>query len=232
MTLPTLQPDLIVTEIEDELLVFEPKSEQAHCLSPQATLVYRACAEGASRDKLTEQLRALSVEQPEEFLDETLAQFADAKLIPEASLPKFDRRRFLAVAGAAAALPIISSVLVPRPAMALSCVDCQLAPGNVPLDCMQCGKPCPSGTCDGTQTCNFEYVVNPPNTGQANPCRTSASNSEASGIFRCRVTAGIFSKRCNDSRLLLGATPTIGQRYYCCFCSGEDPIFTCPDTGP
>ncbi|MBS2034828.1 hypothetical protein JST97_07565 [bacterium] len=210
--------------MDDEVLVYHSKSEKATCLSKVGGLVFQACARELSSSQLEDELRSMGIVEVQEAIQETLVALGEEGLLATQETPaaSFDRRRFLAAAGAAAALPVVLSTLAPRPAYALSCVNCTVLAGNVPADCTDCGKKCPAGAgCAATTTCNFEYVYDPANDGNANACQI-----EASGVFRCRATGGVFNTSCATSRNLVVGT-AIGTRYYCCICPGAGSIFTC-----
>lgn len=223
--LPKIANQLIVTKLDEELLVYNTKTEKATCLSSVGMRVFQACQGELSEEQLDVELRSLGSNDVAATIEETIVALREEGVLAahEAATSGFDRRRFLAAAGAAAAMPVVLSALAPRPAYALSCVNCDLnLVTNTPLDCTDCGKKCPPGaSCANITTCNFEYVYNPANDGAGNPCQ-----SEGSGIFRCRATGGVFAPSCNTVRgTVIGSA--IGTRYYCCVCTGALSIFTC-----
>src|SRR5215208_2376908 len=48
--------DQIVEELGDELLIYDERTDVAHCLTDVAAVVWRACAQGASLAELTQQV--------------------------------------------------------------------------------------------------------------------------------------------------------------------------------
>lgn len=217
--LPAVTPELIVQELDEEFLVFDPTTEKAHCLSGVGALVFKACRDQLSLAELTIRVREAGASDAETALQESLRQLSEEKLV-ETQSGTFDRRRFLTAAGTAAAIPLITSVLAPRPAQALSCVNCALIGATtVPQDCTDCGKKCPAGAgCTATATCCFEYTLNPGLGAAGSGCIVS----EFSGNFRCRVTAPrVFNVSCATARdATLAGGGVFGTLYYCCSCAG------------
>jgi len=217
--LPTVTPQLVIQELDQEFLIFDPSTEKAHCLSGVGALVFKACREQLSLAELKLQLKTSGVTDEETAIEESLRQLGEEKLVASQS-GAFNRRRFLSAAGTAAAIPLITSVMAPRPAQALSCVNCALiAPTTTPQDCTDCGKKCPAGAgCTATATCCFEYTLNPGLGAAGSGCIVS----EFSGNFRCRVTAPrVFAVSCAAARdATLNGGGVFGTLYYCCSCPG------------
>lgn len=196
MKLPALKSGLVVTELADELLVYDSASGRAHCLGKVGMVVYRACEAGLDHEAATQQLGLQGFADPEAALQETLNQLSLESLTasdPNERPPAFDRRRFLEAAGALAALPVIASVLAPRPLQAMSCITCD-APGGVPANCSNCGMICVTvlgQTCTGTRICSFEYVLNTVPTPSGDPTAACASfrglTGDTGGNYACRL---------------------------------------------
>jgi hypothetical protein len=222
--LPKTAANLIISKLDDELLIYHAKNEKATCLSHIGRLVFQACAGELSEQQLQEELRKEGILEIEQVISETLAALSQDGLLDadQAPLTTFDRRRFLAAAGAAASLPVVLSTLAPRPAYALSCVNCAVT-GQIPNTCTDCGKKCPQGAgCSATAVCCFEYVYDPANDGNPNACQ-----NEFSSFFRCR--AGIlasFNPSCATSRAAK-VGQAFGTLYYCCVCPGAPATDTC-----
>lgn len=113
---------LVVQPALDELLIYDQRSRQAHCLSPVAAAVWSACdgrtpiedlpvrareATGAPCDGLTV-WRALEELRERHLLDEAPSQ-------PPAGWSRRDLVRVLATAA-----PLITSITAPTPALAQS----------------------------------------------------------------------------------------------------------------
>ena len=138
--------NLLTQELDDELLVYDRASHNAHSLDRRAATLWRACdgvntvgdlekVVGASRDEVVEALAALS---------------ARGLLVTPFESSGSSRRAMLRrglVAGGVMAIgaPVIRSVLVPEPAGAQS-----------PGPCVQNGDPCTSSAQCCSGNC-FEY---------------------------------------------------------------------------
>ena len=148
---------LIVKELPDETLVYDRKSDEAHCLNLTAAIVWKNC----DGKKTVAELRQTLASQtdspvPEEVVWLALDQLKKFKLLENGSdassyqMRGINRRELVRRVGfAALALPLIVSITAPT-AMAQAS---GLAPGRC------CGNPsqCASNNCAQTPTC-----VSPP----------------------------------------------------------------------
>lgn len=234
--LPRIKSGLAAQDFGAEFLVYDSVTEKAHYLSRVGATVFAACKDGATREDLLVTLAQIDgVENPEVVLDETLHQLHVEGLLPgdteEGS--SFDRRRFLEAAGKIAALPIVASVLAPKPAAAQSCRNCTVIgafPGT-PDDCTDCGRPCPDGVgCSAAARCCFEYRLVTTNGGSGIGCVPG----EILGAFGCRTPAqGGFACDCGTSRdNAIAFNNTTGTLYYCCTCAGQTANLTCATCTP
>jgi hypothetical protein len=144
---------LVIHKLPDELLVYDKVRDQAHCLNQTAALVWRACDGHCAPSEIARKLTTqLAVAVPEELVLLTLVQLEEIHLLEqqETVAPSFAgmSRRQMARSlglGAAVALPVITSILVPTPAQAATC----LAPGQpcspVTLCCTSCNPTAPGG---------------------------------------------------------------------------------------
>lgn len=248
MALPQLKKNLYVTQLGDELLVYDGDHATAHCLSLLGLVVYRACEDGLEDQEVLHRLREAGAPEPEAVLEETLNQLATAGLLLESPATTFDRRRFLEAAGAALALPILASVLAPRPAQAVSCRLCTATLG-VPNDCTTCGRFCVTivgQLCTGTRICSFEYVLNTVVYQRDANCSGfhSAVDGDVGGNYACRSGLSVnvynpnntFFQDCKTARQTVidagggggnGANANEGMRYYCCLCDGTISDYSC-----
>jgi hypothetical protein len=151
---PRLRADgLVIHELPDEVLVYDKVRDRAHCLNRTAALVWRACdgqlAPGQIARELTTQL---AVAVPESVVLLALAQLKEIHLLeqPETlpgSFAGLSRRQMTRCLGltAAVALPVITSIVVPTPAQAATCI----APGQpcspLKLCCTSCNPGAPGG---------------------------------------------------------------------------------------
>ncbi len=136
---------LIVKEVDDEVLVYDLKTDQAHCLNDTAAKVWKNCD---GEKSLTEIKVALandsgaSVDEGVVWL--ALDQLKQFKLLAEApSAPAvfagMSRRQLVRNLGVAAiALPVVVSIIAPTPALATSI----------------CGSTCTGGSDCINPTCN------------------------------------------------------------------------------
>jgi hypothetical protein len=126
--LPLARTDqLIVKDVDGEVLVYDLKTDQAHCLNSTAAKVWRHCdgetsvqeiarslqqSEGASVD---ERLVWLALDEMKRF---NLLAVTPAKPVEFAGLTR--RRLMQAMGVAAIALPVVISIVSPTPAQAAS----------------------------------------------------------------------------------------------------------------
>lgn len=127
--------DLVVEELPDGgLLVMDPGAERSHALNAAAAAVWKAWKAGTrDLDQLAARVAAATTLPADHgIVHLALAQLRDAGLvrdeIPQPSLASVSRRRLLGLAaGVAIALPVIETIVTPRPAAA------QSAPGPSPF---------------------------------------------------------------------------------------------------
>ncbi len=126
---------LVVERIENELLVYDRERDRAHCLNATAALVFGHCD---GRHTVAELATKLSAETgravDEDVVGRAVKRLSDAHLLVEPvagrvgadwSRRQVIRKMGIAGAGAAAALPIVKSIVAPTPARAqvqLSCL--------------------------------------------------------------------------------------------------------------
>ena len=162
---------LVVKEVDDETLVYDLDSDQAHCLNSTAARVWKNCdgnntvtdiaAQIASPDQpaVDENVVWLALDQLEKF------KLLDEAPVKPAMLAGMNRRQMVARLGlAAVALPAIVSIVTPH-------ASAQASPPPIP----------PGGCCVSpnqciSQTCQQE----PPNTP---PCVVFPLNPQNSGKF-------------------------------------------------
>ena len=149
---PPKRKEAIVRRLDEEWLILDTETNKAHCLNETAARVWWLCDGKISVAEIVASLR----DDDESFPDETYVWFAlkqlrKAGLLPrEARFPDeaglVSRRNAMRKIGVAAAfaLPVVTSILVPTPAQAASCIHngkpCILNP-----QC--CTGKCRSGRC-------------------------------------------------------------------------------------
>ena len=140
---------LVIKELPDETLVYDLLADTAHCLNSTAAVIWKNCdgqktisqiensLQTSLGDRVNRDLVWLALDQLEEF---KLLEHPVGATHPEA----MSRRQLIRTAGlAAAAIPLITSIIVPHAAQAQSC-------GGSPLpdDCpCTSSAQCASGCC-------------------------------------------------------------------------------------
>jgi Coenzyme PQQ synthesis protein D (PqqD) len=152
---PQKRKGVITRQIQGELLVFDPESNKAHCLNAVSARVWQLCDGKRTVAQITHALK----ENPAVCADDgviwlALRQLKKAGLLSNSTPPplgarRLSRREAGTMLGKTALLvvPLISSVVVPTPAEAASCLPC----GSI---CLRGGKCCSPCTC-GVQGINL-----------------------------------------------------------------------------
>lgn len=141
--MPLTAEGLVITTLNDETLVFDPRTNHAHNLDAIASRVFRHCDGKTPQETLAGQIG-------QQVLEEALDLLAQQRLIqfqPQGSSSIRSRRDFLKAAGVA--LPVIATLVAPVPAAAGSvCVNC----GTTPFDCSGAGCTGINGGCARCET--------------------------------------------------------------------------------
>ena len=143
---------LIIKELPNETLVYDLETDKAHCLNETAARVWKNCD---GRQTVT-QLRELTEKEtnspvPEEMVWLALDQLEQFKLLETpvrqpSHLSSMSRRQMIRLAGTAAiAVPVITSIVAPRPAQAQSLFP----PGS----CCTSPAQCVSNSCSQNPVC-------------------------------------------------------------------------------
>ena len=153
--------DLVVEDVDGEVLVYDKRNDQAHCLTREAAMVWRVCDGKASADEL-----ATALELDAERVRFAIEELDSCGLLDSAPIPGVTRReatvRMAKVGGAAAAAPLIYSIMAPTPALAasqnfcLSINNCSQAANGCDacykVGCVCCG----AGTSQATKLCTAD----------------------------------------------------------------------------
>ena len=130
---------LVIQELPDEVLVYDQERDKAHCLNQTAALVWKQCDGHTDVPTIAARLK----DEMKSPVDERMVWFAldqlgrDSLLESPVMAPAFmagmTRRQMVRAMGlaAAVAVPLITSIVVPTTAQAISCL------AN--------GQPCPGG---------------------------------------------------------------------------------------
>jgi hypothetical protein len=156
---------LIVKEVDGETLVYDLKSDKAHCLNDTAARVWKNCDGSNSVSEIAEVLsRESNASVKDEVVWLALDQLEKFKLLEEApAKPSFlagmTRRQMVARLGiAAVALPAIISIMAPTASAVGSLIP--------PTFCCVNPNDCITGSCvQDVIPCNV-YPPNPQNSGK------------------------------------------------------------------
>ena len=153
---------LVIHELDDETVVYDLTTDEAHCLNQSAALVWKGCDGKTTvagmvsvlKKKLSSSADAdivlLAVKQLQRF-----HLVESSKELTPAARPVSRRELVLKYAPAALALPVIMSISAPTPAQSASCAP--PAPQGCP--CSSEGD-CQSSNCNGG-TCGPELKPKP-----------------------------------------------------------------------
>jgi hypothetical protein len=150
---------LVVTELLDEVLVYDLELHRVHCLNQAAAIVFKHCDGTRSVEELAVLLeREMGAPADPDCVWLALYRLGKARLLrqhvkrpPEAG--RLSRRELVRRVGIAALLPVVTSVVAPTPAQAAAtCVtDCMGQPFGTP-----CSSTAPANclcTCNGAGVC-------------------------------------------------------------------------------
>ena len=141
---------LIIQEVDGEVLIYDQKTDKAHCLNQTAAQVWKYCDGETS---ITETCSALSrdLETPvdEKLVWYALDQFAKDDLLEKNLTPPafviagMNRRQMVRTLGLAAvvAVPLVTSIVAPTPAQAATCLPLGASCGT--------SAQCCTGLCSG-----------------------------------------------------------------------------------
>lgn len=186
--------ELIVEEVDGQVLIYDQRTHEAHCLTPAAAQVWRACDGETPRDQLATHL-GLDPSAAERALDELEA----CGLLVGIANPGVTRReattRFAKAGAAAAAAPLIYTIVSPNPAAAQTITAaCQAVNSIAGHDC---GSKCPPSTTVGCHCstiggggccCCHNFTLPPLTTicaGDPEHCCTSPQGCAAAGGSPC-----------------------------------------------
>jgi hypothetical protein len=147
---------LVIQELPDEVLVYDLERDRAHCLNDTAAFIWQRCDGRNSIAHIARTLgNRLNCEVDEKIVWLALDQLERSHLLESrpATVPPVmgvNRRTMVRALGltAAVAIPIVTSIVAPTPAQAVSC----LGPGAACTDSAQCcTQPCDqTGHCANT----------------------------------------------------------------------------------
>ena len=159
--------DIVVEELAGELLVYDRRTDVAHCLSEVAAVTWRAGERGETVGQAAEQVLAAglasSADEAQTLVDAAFSELREKELlepprVKAGGMPRRQALRRIAGAGAVAfAAPMIVSAAIPSAAAASSRCIAGVAPGGTTTKCPTSGvagdgKP---GDCCSGSHCAF-----------------------------------------------------------------------------
>ena len=141
----SLNEKLVISELDDETLIYDQETDQAYCLNQISASVWKRCDGKTTVKQAVRSLQSeLGIAVDSDVVWLAVKQLRRYRLVDRlGEYPQVSRRDLvLKYAPAALALPLIMSISAPTPAQAVSCAG-QGQP---------CGPPpcCPGFNCDGT----------------------------------------------------------------------------------
>jgi Coenzyme PQQ synthesis protein D (PqqD) len=150
------EEDLVVESLGDETLVYDMRSHKALCLNRTAAAVWNRCDGRSTLGKMADGLeQELHTPVSVNVVWLAIEELGRAKLLsnrPASSVPAQALTRRAAIKkiglGAAIALPLVTSILVPTAEASTTCVASQTpcSPGGVPC-CNSAPCNCSGSTC-------------------------------------------------------------------------------------
>jgi len=151
---PSRNLELVVQELETELLIYDLRTSRALCLNKTASTIWKGCGERVTFSEMRRRLeRELSAAVENDVIELALSELENFDLLDGETKSNFLNKKisrrevFRKYAFAAAALPVIVTLIVPKASQAASCVP---VGGNCTSSSMCCGSPgneCISNTC-------------------------------------------------------------------------------------
>lgn len=127
----TREDDLMISRVDDELVIFDQRTEEYHHLNSVATFIWDRCDGETDVGTLADQLgRAFEMDSPRPLIEEALVELSEADLLEE-SAPERDQTgdnvnrrtallKMAATGAAVAALPLVKTMAAPPAAEARS----------------------------------------------------------------------------------------------------------------
>jgi hypothetical protein len=181
----TAREHLAVESVGDELLIYDRRSDVAHCLGEVAAAVWSRCEEGASLDELMVAVASVSDDaDAERLVLSALAELHEKQLLDgtgaaAAAVSRRDVLKRLAGIGAAATMvPLVISAAVPKPAdaAASSTVNCHTSTTTDTSCTVASSSPLVlNGCCSPTQTAPGYYC------DSAKHCQTCIAANQTPG---------------------------------------------------
>lgn len=186
MHMPQIRGDLVIQQVQDETLVYDPETRQTHLLDPAASFIFARCSPALS-------LIEVALDVGEETVRAGLRVLASKQLLASST----GRRDFLGKLVKGAAVPAILTVAAPNPAAAASC------PGPGPASpCATAANCCPGLVCFGPNLCSTTRYCQSPIQGACanNPeCGNDAGLTDGTCLVCCTSGPGVGLCRFPDT---------------------------------
>ena len=146
------QMKLIARTIDDELLLFDEETSNAHCLNGIAGEMWMACERASTAVEVADVLRTQWPDMEKEVVWASLSRMAAAGLLEETideeniSTARRDLIRKIGLTAAIVLPIVVTSVLIPSPAAAASCASFGQSCATKPC-CPGAGLGCVAGFC-------------------------------------------------------------------------------------
>jgi hypothetical protein len=206
------QGEMIEQQFENELLVYDLRTNRAYCLNETSKLVYQLCDGNNSVEEITLQI-SKKLNQPvmEEFVWLALDQFQQDNLLSDKNQLEINfkgrsRREVIKKIGLASmiAFPLISSVVAPT---AVNAQSCQAFGQSCTFDDGRRGN-----CCDPTNRCTNTGIL------ACQACLITGFNTNCnSGAGCCTSQLSSFSNSCCNgvTETFAGTFPVTGNVYSC-----------------
>lgn len=155
--------NLVIQPLDDEVLIYDLRTDRAHCLNQAAALVWRYCDGKTPITVMSRKLGEATGAPPNEVVVQlALQRLHKAKLLdaaPDAETLQLSRRDVIKRLGKVAAItiPVVTSIIAPEAAQAASCLE--------PIaGCKGRDSTFKGRCCCNKQTCNTSKGCTTPNT--------------------------------------------------------------------
>ncbi|HWQ31394.1 MAG TPA: PqqD family protein [Blastocatellia bacterium] len=180
--------DLVTREVADEVLVYDLKRHKAHCLNRTAALVWKHC----DGQHTMADIAGLIGQDSHAIIDEATVRLAVAQLgrahlladgpidLPEGfRLSRREAIRRLGL-GAAAAVPLVTSIISPTAAQAATCGDKNNNNNQNAVGCPCSGADDCASNCCGFSAASGNICVSPGSVPTGSPCRANCECASGS----------------------------------------------------
>ena len=138
----------MVHELADEVLIYDTETDRAHCLNHTAAFVWQRCDGRNSASDITQEMNEMTGSKVDvRIVNLALDQLSRKNLLVDhfAKLSGMNRREIMrALAVSAVALPVVASIVAPRPAEAASCIP---NGSGCEISAQCCSGLCSAGVC-------------------------------------------------------------------------------------